>query len=474
MRLLLLFGLFLATAQSVAAVSISEVAWMGSVSSANHEWIELYNPGEAVSVDGWTLSDGMNLTITLAGTIPAAAYVVLERNRSDGQFIIQPPFLIYTGALVNTGATLTLRRVDGSVADVVAGGENWQTIGGDNVTKETAQYTSGGWVTAVPTPGQPNTTVSNSSSGSGTAATSITNRAGAGTILTGSTETTIRTTAPIAVPSGLSLQVVLPTYVYAGHPAEFSVVPQGLSTTFLNSLVYTWNFGDLTTGSGATTTHAYQYPGTYTLVVEGSFAKHKALAKQTVTVLPVVLSLSYTDAGDILLSNDALYELDISGYYLRGTKTKKVPAHTYLGARETIIVPWGSLTDRPFGPVVVFDSKRQPYTAGTRQTSSLPEPMPTVAAQTIIRTQSSDTANDTAYPSGFGFASDNEVLDAAVMLADDEEADLILLDEVNEVRTPEPVTATNTWWVYGLFVLLVAGGVMAVLKVDLPQADKTP
>lgn len=62
------------------AVSISEVAWMGSSESANHEWIELHNDGEAIDVTGWVINDGMNLNIELTGVIPAGSYVVLERT----------------------------------------------------------------------------------------------------------------------------------------------------------------------------------------------------------------------------------------------------------------------------------------------------------------------------------------------------------------------------------------------------------
>jgi len=145
MRWLLSVSLILLPAHILFAnVSISEVAWMGSHESANHEWIELFNSGESISVEGWTLGDGGNLTITLSGTIPANTYAVLERNRSDEGSTSVTPFLNYAGALVNSGATLTLLRADGSVADQVSGGENWQNIGGDNTTKDTAQYTSSG------------------------------------------------------------------------------------------------------------------------------------------------------------------------------------------------------------------------------------------------------------------------------------------------------------------------------------------
>jgi len=103
-----------------AAVSISEVAWMGSSASANHEWIELHNDGSAQDVSGWTLSDGVNLSIDLTGTISQNSYAVLERTSEDSA--PGTAFLVYTGALVNTGATLRLTRSDGSLVDQVSGG----------------------------------------------------------------------------------------------------------------------------------------------------------------------------------------------------------------------------------------------------------------------------------------------------------------------------------------------------------------
>lgn len=38
-----------------AAVTFSEIAWMGSAASANAEWIELSNDGIAVDVTGWVV-----------------------------------------------------------------------------------------------------------------------------------------------------------------------------------------------------------------------------------------------------------------------------------------------------------------------------------------------------------------------------------------------------------------------------------
>jgi len=141
-----------------AKVIISEVAWMGTESSHNDEWIELYNDGSKnILVDGWVLSDGGTLEILLAGTIGAGEYVVLERT-DDGS-APGPAFLIYKGALSNQGKTLSLLRADRSVEDRVEGGDGWGLIGGDNQSKETAQRIEDAWQTAPASPGSLNETL---------------------------------------------------------------------------------------------------------------------------------------------------------------------------------------------------------------------------------------------------------------------------------------------------------------------------
>jgi hypothetical protein len=48
----------LASAQSPGPVVISEIAWMGTSTSANDEWIELYNNSASpVSLSGWLIGE---------------------------------------------------------------------------------------------------------------------------------------------------------------------------------------------------------------------------------------------------------------------------------------------------------------------------------------------------------------------------------------------------------------------------------
>lgn len=340
-----------------AAVSISEVTWMGSANSANHEWIELHNDGEAVDITGWTITDGMNLEISLSGSVPAGQYVVLERTSDESA--PGAAFLIYTGALVNTGATLTLRRVDGTTADQVSGGENWEKIGGDNVTKETAQYTSSGWVTAVATPGRGITT-----SEVDVAAAENQFAAQPAETVSGS----IKAAKPVK--SGESVRLEVPdvtlkllvdaqTVGYVNQPIHFSVAATGIGKDLINSLAYEWNFGDGFTSSNKNPEHVFKYPGKYVVTVYASFKRQEQVTRHEITILPVLVSLTMNNIGDVQINNDSPYEIDLSGYKVRGEKLFTFPARTILLPSQTITVPYTKLGKTTNRLVSMYDTEEK-------------------------------------------------------------------------------------------------------------------
>jgi len=122
-------------------VVINEIAWMGTTSSYNDEWIELYNnSSEEINLKGWTLKseDGCP-EIPLRGAIPSKGFFVLERTDDDTLPQIKAN-LIYKGALNNEGESLILIDKEGKIIDAVSCAKGWFV--GDNQTKRTMERKS--------------------------------------------------------------------------------------------------------------------------------------------------------------------------------------------------------------------------------------------------------------------------------------------------------------------------------------------
>ena len=121
-------------------VVISEVAWMGTVASANDEWIELMNTtSSAVNLAGWTLqaADGTP-SIALTGTINPYGYYLLERT-ADTTINNITADQIYTGALGNAGEDLELLDTSGRLVDALGALTAGAWPAGDNTTKATME-----------------------------------------------------------------------------------------------------------------------------------------------------------------------------------------------------------------------------------------------------------------------------------------------------------------------------------------------
>ena len=356
--LIVLITLFLPIS-SQASVIINEVAWMGDLTSANHEWIELYNSGtESANVDGWTLGDGANLLISLTGTIPASSYVVLERTSEESS--PATAFLIYTGALVNTGATLTLKNADSLIMDQVVGGEGWMEIGGDNTSKDTAQYTTKGWVTDVSTPGRQNK--------SGRVETDIKQnpisdnnaRQGHGNVAMPNDK--VKSTSLVTPNTVLKLEIETQDVAYVNQTIPFSVSGEGVGKTIISSLVYTWNFGDTYSGQGRKVEHSFSYPGTYVVMVNAKYGRHDETVRKEITVLPVNFSITENDNGDIQIHNDSPYDVDISSFVIRGDKEVVLPPKSIILPKATITIAKNRLGGKS-NLVVMYDNKGNSVTS---------------------------------------------------------------------------------------------------------------
>lgn len=135
----------------IGQVLIHELAWSGTLASANDEWIELHNPGaDPVDLTGWVLSDNGDINIHLSGTLAPYSFYLLERT-DDSTIADVSADQIYSGSLANSGEALELRSPDGSLIDSANhGGGAWPA--GDSASRASMERLGGGdihgnWVT---------------------------------------------------------------------------------------------------------------------------------------------------------------------------------------------------------------------------------------------------------------------------------------------------------------------------------------
>lgn len=128
--------------QSGTAVIINEIAWMGTATSSNDEWLELYNPSSvSVDVSGWRLrsltDNSPDITIATA-SIDSYGFFLLERT-DDTTISDILADQIYTGALSNNGEVLELRDKNGSFQDLVSKSADGKWYAGENDGKYTME-----------------------------------------------------------------------------------------------------------------------------------------------------------------------------------------------------------------------------------------------------------------------------------------------------------------------------------------------
>ncbi len=121
-------------------VLFNEIAWMGTQTSANDEWLELKNWGsQKINLAGWrVLSDDENIEIIFDGskTISASGFYLLERTDDNSIPNIKAD-TIYKGALSNSGAWLKLFNSECNLIDEANASAGWPA--GDNSTKKTME-----------------------------------------------------------------------------------------------------------------------------------------------------------------------------------------------------------------------------------------------------------------------------------------------------------------------------------------------
>jgi hypothetical protein len=451
----LLFIILFTPSVSFASVQISEIAWMGSYDSPNHEWIELHNTGSSVSVDGWILHDANNLTIELAGTINASSRVVLERT-SDAS-APGSAFLIYTGALSNSGATLVLRDSSGDVVDQVNGGDSWEIIGGNNETKHTPQRQSGQWVTAVATPSSaPPSIVDGTDDDSDSESEPDQTTTDVSTVGTGGNTETLQLVLP-----DITLQLVISalTRVHVGQSFSLTVEPSGVGKTIADSLTYEWNLGNGEKRSGKDIDYRFVYPGQYVIVVSGEYKRQKQFARQTIVVLPVELALAQSDDGQsYVLHNNSTHEIDVGGYRLVGNDEHVFPKHTIILPQSQVSLPV-KVTDHRQAVAALYDE------TGSAITLHIPGFIPLVDSQPLVSepvmrvvSMSPPIQPVVTPPANFGFASDKNVPTLPVTVESEPQPQSLTPQVAAAAGVPNNPLQEN-WPTFAMISLLILGSI---------------
>lgn len=342
--IIFLFPIFL-SANFVSDIIINETAWMGTESSANSEWVELYNNSDQpVDLTNWTLTaaDGTP-SVVLSGIIPAKGYFILERT-SDETLPAVIADQIYTGAFSNSGENLELKNSSGDLIDALNCSSGW--FAGDNTTKQTmerkdssiAGNDSNNWQSSQNPGGTPKEA----------------NSQGAPAIEEHqSTDEESISSTPASTPSVSSNH---PPKAEAGADVialvnqEITFDASKSSDQDNNQLTFLWNFGDGQTSSQAKAAHQYQFPGKYIVNLTASDGKTSSSDSLIATIYSntIIISefLPNPEGKDnenewIELYNNSNQATDLSSWQIdTGEKSKPFifPANTSFAARQYLIL----------------------------------------------------------------------------------------------------------------------------------------
>lgn len=350
-----IFALSANASSAEASVRINEIAWMGTSVSGTNEWIELLNEGTSpVDLSGWRIeaADG-SPNILLSGSIAQGGYYLIERTDDTTVPNITADIVAAFGnGLSNGGETLYLKDGSGAVVDVVTGGVNWQNVGGDNTTKQTAQRLSSGnsWNTATGTPRVANMTALLSQALGGDQGNVVTQTepvtdSSSGAIATSpggggsAASSSVYPRKEITVLAGDNI------HTFTQSPVQFSGRALGLYDEPLHYATYRFNFGDGAFAEGSEVTHSYRFPGEYTVTLEAVYGSLKNTDRLTVLVTNPDIAIAHVATGTdgfIQLANHSSREIDLSGWILQSASTIHpfiFPANTIISSGKSVSFP---------------------------------------------------------------------------------------------------------------------------------------
>lgn len=470
---LLFLALFFIPQVSHAKVIISEVAWLGTPESANHEWIELHNTNDNhVSLSSWKLtitpSDGAEKTITLpddVGNIDRGAYAVLERTSEKSA--PGTAFHIYTGALPNNGATLTLKDATNSVVDSVSWNDKTR-VNYDKNSGVTLQYIGNKWTVAPATPGRAPKEIATQPAPDPDTPPIATQPA-----TTGAGVARRDTTQVPTAPHVMSL--ALPRVGFVGETISFTTKHRGGTKWERGGQTLTWNFGDGYTSTKRQPTHHYQYPGTYIVTVARLDDGELTALQHEITIVPVALALTRATDGAVQITNQADHNIALDGMRIASLTTHyNFPEHTTLKAGSTITLSPELFSTSPRALLVMYDQRKTVVahtfpnqTKATTRTTPQTAVAQTITAQPVLVTPVHKTPTATLSPAP---TLAHQATTSSTKLEAETPPTVPLttsptVTTVDAIATTRPTTTTSTRLIwYGLAGLLMVAVFGLVLR----------
>lgn len=288
---------------SFAKVIFTEIAWMGSSASQFAEWVELFNDGDAeVDLEGAQLFEGGGsvLVFTLTKKIAPKGYYLIERTTATSPDAVpgvnDDAGSFAGGGFSNSGESLVLKSKTGATLDSVDAAGGWPA--GDASTKETMQWNGTAWVTALQTP-RAGFLGSGSPSPASESSASSTPPVSSSPASVPSSHSGSASLAPLVVPKEpLLVQAGRDRLGFPGVPIVFGAKGfLGSNDVAIKDPAYAWSFGDGGFATGATVEHAFEFPGEYTVILNGSRGEDVSTARMKVTIVAPRLSITKVEEG---------------------------------------------------------------------------------------------------------------------------------------------------------------------------------
>ncbi|MEN9880964.1 MAG: hypothetical protein RLZZ308_147 [Candidatus Parcubacteria bacterium] len=305
--------MMLANVCTASALTINELFSNPVGDDSGREWVEIYNETDsAVDIASLTISikgGSPSIVTPVSGgtSIPAHSYAIIGSTVSGATKVLQD-YPEYTGVLVKSALNLVNTGV--TSIDIRLGGVMVDSIASYTAAKEGKSYARIGsqFVVTTPTLGKENTVDETLPSGDTQATT---------TPIVGTQSTIPQLSPPSA---DITLYLPFEKTVVAGAPTTFSVYALTGSGKSIDTITYTWSFGDGGHSVGSSTVYRYMYPGMYVVYVDGSTGQVAGKARMKVKVVEpdiAISSLHQSKHGSYIdITNPNPYELDISGWKL--------------------------------------------------------------------------------------------------------------------------------------------------------------